>query len=348
MYLIAEIGVNFYDVAKKYNISPMDACKLMIVEAKNSGAHCVKFQSYKADTLTLKDAPAYWDLTKEPCSNQHDLFKKNDSFNEEDFKQLYLFCKKIEIDFLSTPFDVNSANYLDKYQDKYKISSSDITNFQLLKTVASKKKPVLLSTGASDINEIKRAVNFLEKNGCPKVIIMHCILNYPTPNEDANLNMIKDIKKHFPSYELGYSDHTRPDEKMIILTGAYLLGAKYIEKHFTLDKSLEGNDHYHSADPSDFKIFTDNIKLLNICGGSEEKKCIDSEVKSKLNARRSIVTIRKIKKGDIFTEDNISCKRPGTGLCASRFYEVIGRTSHDNVENDTLLKHIEKIHIVNV
>jgi len=337
MYLIAEIGVNFFDIANKYHISPISAAKLMIVEAKNAGAHCVKFQSYKADTLTVKNAPAYWNLNEEKCTNQYELFKKHDSFNEMDFQQLYIFCKAKGIDFLSTPFDVESANYLDKYQNKYKVSSSDITNFQLLKIIAEKKKPVLLSTGASNITEIRNAVNFLEKNGCPKIIIMHCILNYPTPNAQANLNMIKDIKKHFPNYELGYSDHTKPDDKMLILTSAYLLGATYIEKHFTLDKNLKGNDHYHSADPNDFKIFIDNINLINTCLGSNEKVCIDSELISQLNARRSIVAIEDIKKNELFTVNNISCKRPATGISASNYFNVCGEIACNDISNDTII-----------
>ena len=338
MYLIAEIGVNFYDISKKYNISPRDACKLMIKEAKDSGANCVKFQSYKADTLTCKDSPAYWDLTKEKTSTQYDLFKKHDGFNEEDFKFLCNYCKEVGIDFLSTPFDVESADYLDKYQKIYKISSSDITNLPLLKMCASKKKPILLSTGASNIDEIKYAVEFLEKNGCPKVIIMHCILNYPTPNDQANLNMIDDIKKHFPSYELGYSDHTLPDDKMLILTSAYLKGANYIEKHFTLDKNLTGNDHYHSADPLDFKKFVENINLLKVVSGSNIKKCITTEEKSRLNARRSIVSKRDINEGQIITEDDIICKRPGTGLSSIEFYNVIGKKLSKSIKEDQILE----------
>lgn len=338
MYLIAEIGVNFFDIAKKYDISLIDACKLMIVEAKNSGADCVKFQSYKASTLAAKDSPAYWDLSKEKTKNQYELFKKMDSFNEEDFKYLSEFCSKIKIDFLSTPFDLTSVDYLDKYQNKYKISSSDITNFPLLKRCAEKNKPVLLSTGASDIKEIKTAVEFLEKNGCPNVIIMHCVLNYPTPNNEANLGMINDIKKHFPNYELGYSDHTCPDEKMLILVSAYLQGANYIEKHFTLDKTIPGNDHYHSADPSDLKKFIKNVSLLKEIQGNSVKQCSKSEEISRLNARRSIVSLKKIKSGQLLTDDNTICKRPGTGISANKYYEIINyRSVNKDLDEDTII-----------
>ena len=337
MYLIAEIGVNFYDIAKKYNISPLDACKLMVKEAKDCGCSCVKFQSYKADTLACKKSPAYWDTTKETTQSQYELFKKFDSFDENDFKLIYEYSRSIGIDFISTPFDINSANYLDKYQDMYKISSSDITNYQLLKCCASKKKPILLSTGASNINEIKESIKFLEKNGCPKVIPMHCVLNYPTPNEYANLNMIDDIKEHFPSYEIGYSDHTCPDENMLILTTAYNKGALYIEKHFTLDKTIPGNDHYHSGDPKDFKKIVDNVKLIDIVSGEKIKQCGEMEKKSRLNARRSVIAKCDIKEGDIFSEKNLICKRPGTGVCASKYYDIIGKKSNRNILSDEML-----------
>lgn len=338
MYLIAEIGVNFFDISKKYKISPLDACKLMIIEAKNSGCHCVKFQSYKAETLASKNSPAYWDLNKEKTTNQYDLFKKLDSFNEEEFGFLSNFCNENGIDFISTPFDLNSVNYLDKYQKIYKISSSDITNYPLLKLVGTKKKKVLLSTGASNIEEIKKAVEILENNGCPDVIIMHCVLNYPTNNVDANIGMLNDIKNNFPNYKLGYSDHTQPDNKMLILTTAYIKGADYIEKHFTLDKSIPGNDHYHSADPQDFKIFSDNIKLLNDIMGKDIKECLQNEEKSRLNARRSIVSEKNIKKGEILTEENIICKRPGTGISAINYYDILGKKLIVDVDKDTILQ----------
>lgn len=337
MYLIAEIGVNFYDIAKKYNISHLDACKLMIKEAKDSGCSCVKFQSYKADTLACKKSPAYWDTTKETTKSQYELFKKFDSFGEDEFKFIHDYSKKIGIDFISTPFDIASANYLDKYQDIYKISSSDLTNYQLLKCCASKNKTILLSTGASNIDEIKKSIDFLEKHGCPKVIPMHCVLNYPTPNEYANLNMIDDMRKQFPNYEIGYSDHTCPDEQMLILTTAYNKGAIYIEKHFTLDKTIPGNDHYHSGDPIDFKKFVDNVKLINIISGETTKKSGNMEEISRLNARRSIIAKYDIKKGDIFTEDNIICKRPGSGLCASNYYDIIGKTLIKDINSDEMV-----------
>ena len=338
VYIIAEIGVNFYDISKKYNISPIDACKLFIVEAKKSGASAVKFQSYKAKTLAAKESPSYWNLNEESCENQYDLFKKHDNFNESDFEFLSNYCKQVQIDFISTPFDLESADYLEKYQDIYKISSSDITNYPLLKKIGSKKKKTLLSTGASNIEEIKNAVNILEKNGCPNVVIMHCVLNYPTDNKNAHLNMLKDIKKHFPGYELGYSDHTRPDEKMLILTTSVLLGATYIEKHFTLDKTLKGNDHYHSMDPHDLKKFVENLIIIDDIMGKDIKEPLECEKISRLNARRSIVANANIKKGEVLNENNIICKRPATGISATEFFNILGKTVTKDIKDDTILK----------
>ena len=167
---------------------------------------------------------------------------------------------------------------------------------------------------------------------------MHCVLDYPTDNKNANLNMITDIKNNFPNYKIGYSDHTQPDDKMLILTSAYLLGATYIEKHFTLDKSLPGNDHYHSGDPKDFKNFSNNLKLLKEIMGKRKKECSQNEEKSKLNARRSIVTKGKIKKNDIITKENIICKRPGTGISSIYYNKIIGKKVLSDLDDDTILQ----------
>ena len=214
-FLIAEIGVNFYDIAKKEGISDMDAAKLMIDEAKKCGVDAVKFQSYKAETIASRNSPAYWDLSEEPTTSQFELFKKFDKFGVDEYKQLADYCKSIGIMFLSTPFDFASVDYLDEFMDIYKISSSDLTNIPFIKYIASKNKPILLSTGASTLTEIKQAVNSIEEVSDVDIAIMHCVLSYPTAYEDANLLMIKDLAEHFPDYEIGYSDHTKPDENML-------------------------------------------------------------------------------------------------------------------------------------
>lgn len=336
-YIIAEIGVNYYDIAKKENISLINAAKLMIKEASEAGADAVKFQTYKAGKLASRYSPAYWDTSKEKTKSQYDLFKNFDKFNKEDFKKLAQYCKKNKICFLSTPFDFDSADYLQNLMPVYKISSSDITNIPFIKHMAKKKKPILLSTGASTIEEIREAVKAINDQGNKEIALMHCILSYPTIYKDANLAMIKHLKKCFPNNLIGYSDHTVPDENMLVLITSYLLGANIIEKHLTLDKKLPGNDHYHAMDPIDLKNFRKNIDFIIKVLGKEEKKPIKSEKNSIKYARRSIVADQEISKGIIITSDMIAFKRPGTGINPKLYEKLIGMKAKRNIKNDEIL-----------
>ena len=336
-FLIAEIGVNYYDIAEKEGISNMDAAKLMIDEAIACGVDAVKFQSYKAEKIASKNSPAYWDLSEEPTTTQYELFKKFDKFNPEDYKKLADYCKDNGIMFLSTPFDFESADYLDEFMDIYKISSSDLTNIPFIKHIASKNKPILLSTGASTLKEIKQAVDAIEEVSNSEIAIMHCILSYPTSYEDANLLMIKDLVKNFPNYEIGYSDHTKPDSNMMVLTTAVNYGANIIEKHFTLDKSLNGNDHYHAMAPEDVYKFQENIKFISKINGMKNKQPIISESPARKEARRSIVASKNIKKGEIITENHLTYKRPGTGIYPSQTNQIIGKKAKIDILEDTLL-----------
>ena len=336
-FLIAEIGVNFYDIAVKEGISDLDAAKLMIDEAKMCGVDAVKFQSYKAQTIASKNSPAYWDLSEEPTTSQFELFKKFDKFGKSEYKILADYCKSKGIMFLSTPFDFESVDYLDEFMDIYKISSSDLTNIPFIEYIASKNKPILLSTGASTINEIKQALNAIKNVSDVDVAVMHCVLSYPTSYEDANLLMIKDLANNFPDYEIGYSDHTKPDENMLVLTTAYNYGATILEKHFTLDKSLKGNDHYHAMDPSDVVRFKDNIKFIAKIRGMKNKQPLICESSARKEARRSVVAANDIKKGNVITRDDLTFKRPGTGISPSQINDVIGKKAKESILEDALL-----------
>ncbi|MCR5026212.1 MAG: N-acetylneuraminate synthase family protein [Methanobrevibacter sp.] len=336
-FLIGEIGVNFYDIAKEEEISDMEAAKLMIREAKKCGIDAVKFQSYKAENTVSKNSPAYWDLSEEPTTSQFELFKKYDKFGEEEYRQLADYCREIGIMFLSTPFDFESVDYLDEFMDVYKISSSDLNNIPFIKYVASKNKPIILSTGGSTLNEIKQAVRAIEEVSTVDIAIMHCIFSYPTNYEDANLLMIKDLAENFPEYEIGYSDHTKPDLNMFVLTTAYSYGADIIEKHFTLDKSLKGNDHYHSMDPNDVLIFRTNISFLSKIRGMKNKQPLICESSARREARRSIVVNKDVKKGEVITEEIITFKRPGSGISPARIDEVLGKKAVEDIPEDTLL-----------
>ena len=323
-YIIAEIGVN--------HECSMKMAKELILSAKKGGAQAVKFQTYKAEKIVKKNSKAYWDLKKEKTKNQYELFSKLDKFDLDDYKKLYQYSKKIKIDFLSTPFDLESVDFLKSLVPAFKISSSDINNFPLIRKIADTKKPVILSTGASNIKEIKRAVNILSKN-TKKIVIMHCVLNYPTKDVDANLGMIVDLKKKFPKFLHGYSDHTLPSYNMINLTTAFMLGAKVIEKHFTNDKKLKGNDHYHSMDKDDLKTLIKNIEKINqITGKTISKKVLRCETKSRKFARRSIVVEKKIYKNQIITNDNIIALRPNIGISVDMWDKVIGKRAKKDLK----------------
>ena len=336
-YLIAEIGVNFYDTAKELGISPMEAAKMYVKAAKESGCDAAKFQSYKANTIVSKNSPAYWDITKEPTPTQHALFLKHDHFNKEDYQELCDYCKEVGIDFMSTPFDYASADYLDEMVDVYKISSSDLSNTPFIKHIARKGKPIYISLGASYISEAEEAVRVIKGEGNNQICLLHCVLSYPTLNENANLNVIKTLKTIFPDLQVGYSDHTMPDENMAILTAAWMLGAEVIEKHFTLNKTLTGNDHYHAGDPVDFRKFVNNVDTLMDALGSSEKTVFPCEMVPRREARRSLVLTRDMKAGEIIKESDLMPKRPGTGINPRYLDIVVGRAVKTDLPEDTIL-----------
>lgn len=336
-YLIAEIGVNFYDTAKVEGITPMEAAKKYVLEAKKAGVDAAKFQSYKANTIVSKNSPGYWDFTKEPTPTQYGLFQKHDKFNRKDYQEIADYCKTIGIDFISTPFDIESADYLDDMMKVYKISSSDLTNLPFIRHIAKKGKPIYLSVGAAYISEIEEAIRVMKEENCPEICLLHCVLSYPTRNEDANLNVIKTLKRVFPDLKVGYSDHTLPDETMTILSTAYLYGAEVIEKHFTLDKSLTGNDHYHAGDPEDFKTAIKNFERIIEISGDSEKTVLKCERVPRREARRSLVLTRDLKQGDTIKDTDIMAKRPGTGISPKYTDIIVGRTIKKDLKEDTIL-----------
>ena len=330
-YIIAEIGVNHEGSLEK---------AINLIElAKKGGANAAKFQTYKADSIASVNSPAYWDRSKEKTNSQHELFQKYDNFNEKDYYLLSEHCNKVGIDFVSTPFDTFSVNFLDPMLSYFKIASADITNLPFLRKIASKHKPILLSTGASNMEEIDLAITELQENGSGEICLMHCILNYPTENENANLDMIEGLKKSYPEKVIGYSDHTLPDPQMLVLTAAYLKGAMVIEKHFTNDKTLPGNDHYHAMDVDDLIRFVELIEQIHISlGPNSHKKPIETENISRLNARRSIVLARYVSAGQELIEKDLTYKRPGTGISPLHWDEIIGTKTIRELESDHILK----------
>lgn len=336
-YVIAEMGVNFYDTAEKLNITPLEAAKMYIDEAAAAGIDCAKFQSYKAETIAAKESPSYWDLNENPVTSQFELFKRFDHFSRDDYLELSEYSHKKGMDFTSTPFDYASADFLEPMVDFYKIASADCTNHPFIKHIAKKGKAVMLSTGASYLSEVDEALRILIEVGCDDITLMHCVLSYPTKAEDANLKVIETLKNDFPNVKIGYSDHVIPDCTMQTLSTAYLLGAEVIEKHFTLDKTLKGNDHFHAGDPNDFKVAISNFRWIDQILGNREKTVLDCERIPREQARRSLVLTRKMRAGEVIQQEDLIPKRPGTGISPKYTEIVLGRVVKNDLDEDTVL-----------
>lgn len=329
-YFIAEIGVNHEQDFGK-------ACELIDLAAK-AGADCVKFQTYKAETLAAKVSPAYWDTSKETTTSQFELFKKHDGFGRLEFERLHEHAQKNEVDFLSTCFDLTAVDFIDPLSPFHKIASADITNLPLLKRIAECRKPVVISTGASNLSEASFAISHLYANGAPIVIPCHCVLSYPTAAEDADLGMLPALENLTSHGKIGYSDHTVPGKHIEAVLIAALKGCVVIEKHFTDDKTKCGNDHYHAFDAQDLALFSDSLTQARTLLGKQVYKVPNaSEGAARLHARRSLVLACEKTRGDTISEDDLICKRPGTGLCPTLLDHVIGRRVATDLSADHLL-----------
>jgi len=327
-YIIAEAGVN--------HEGDMELAKRLIREAEEGGAHAIKFQTYKADTIASKNSPAYWDLNHEPTDSQHKLFQKYDKFWKKEFGELKKYCDEVGIEFMSTPFDVESVIFLNEMMDVFKISSSDITNKPFIELICDFGKPIILSTGASTLDEIQDAVSWVEAKG-NKLSLLHCILNYPTEDKNAHLGMIKDLQQKFPKYINGYSDHTLPKD-MKVMEMATILGCQIIEKHFTHDKTLPGNDHYHAMDKEDLKLFHKNMERIYTLIGLQEKVPIESEGPARREARRSLVLTCDLAEGSVITREHLTWKRPAHGVSPKDIDLVLRKTLTADVKEDDLVQ----------
>lgn len=335
--IIAEIGVNYYDIAEKMGVGLLDAAKMMCLEAKKAGADAVKFQTYKAEKIASKYSPSYWDLTEEATSSQFELFKKYDSFEKEDYEEIARYCDEINVCFMSTPFDFEAVDFLEKIMTEYKISSSDLTNLPFIEYICKKNKPILLSVGASNEKEIDEAVNLIESQG-NDLVLLHCVLEYPTPLAHANIGRIATLKNKYQNAIIGYSDHTKPTDDDIVIRMAYALGARVFEKHFTLDKTLKGNDHYHSMDSDDLKRIKEHIEMAKELMGNGELSYIETEEMARKNARRSIVLTKSLCRNHTLEVGDIAFKRPGIGISPSEINNVIGKKLINDFECDHILR----------
>jgi len=324
VYTIAEAGANHEGNVKK-------AYKL-IDAAIEGNANSIKFQTYKASKLTTKTAKKYWD---DGISNetQYDVFEKLDKLTNSDWKEIFEYAKDKKITCFSTPFDYESVDLLYSLDVPiFKIASADITHIPLIKKIAKKKLPIILSTGMASLNEINEAINTIENEGNNDIIIMHCITSYPTKPEDANLELIRVLKRNFPNYVIGYSDHTLGTD---IPVYSVFYGACCIEKHFTFDQSLKtSRDHWLSLGPKEFQEMVKKLELARVSKGSEKRIEFDSEREAVKFARRSIVSTKKINIGEKISKEMLDVKRPGTGIPPKFLEKILGRTVKVEIEED--------------
>lgn len=329
--IIAEAGVN--------HNGDLNKAKQLIDVAVMAGVDYVKFQTFKAEKLVTKSAKRaeYQDNNTKDNDSQFEMLKKLELSTENHYL-LMDFCNEKGIKFLSTGFDLESLEFLHKIGIKLaKIPSGEITNYPYLKKTAQLFSEVILSTGMATIQEIKEAIKVLTKNGvsAEKIVILHCNTEYPTPMEDVNLKAMLHIKKEF-GVNVGYSDHTLGIEVPI---AAVALGATVIEKHFTLDKNLPGPDHKASLDPNELKAMVLAIRNIEkALGSSGIKEPSKSEIKNKEIARKSIVAGKNIRKGEVFSEENLVVKRPGTGISPMRWEEIMGQKAIRDFAEDELIE----------
>ncbi|MDU1889053.1 MAG: N-acetylneuraminate synthase [Dysgonomonas sp.] len=329
--IIAEAGVN-------HNGS-LSLAKELIDAAVEAGVDYIKFQTFNAKKLASKTAKTA-EYQNRNTSGQEDsqlsMLEKLE-LSIEDHYELINYCEHKGIRFFSTAFDLDSLHFLASlHLGLWKVPSGEITNYPYLREIAKTKEPVILSTGMSDINDIKNAIDALVSNGTPQsdITVLHCNTEYPTPMQDVNLRAMNYIKKEF-GISIGYSDHTLGIEVPI---AAVALGATIIEKHFTLNRNMEGPDHQASLEPQELKQMVMAIRNIEKALGSEEKKVSESELKNIVVARKSIVASQNIKKGEMFTEDNLTVKRPGTGISPMKWNSILGNYASRDFTEDELIE----------
>ncbi|MDO9523806.1 MAG: N-acetylneuraminate synthase [Methanocorpusculum sp.] len=328
IFIIAEVGVN-------HNGS-LELAKKMIGAAKDAGVDAVKFQTFVSENLVscFAEKAEYQKAATGAAENQLEMIKKLE-LSYDDFRELKLYAAMLDIIFMSTPFDIDSIDLLAELgMDIFKIPSGEITNLPYLIRIGNLKRKVILSTGMSSLSDINEAVTILQNAGTDDITLLHCNTAYPTPYNDVNLNAMNTLRETF-HLPVGYSDHTNGIEVPI---AAAALGAVVIEKHFTLDRTMEGPDHKASLEPSELKQMVQAIRHIEQALGSSEKQPTGSELVNRDIARKSIVAKCGIKAGTVFTEDNITVKRPGNGISPMKWFEVLGQKASRDFIRDELIE----------
>ncbi len=330
VFIIGEAGVN--------HNGNMDLALEMVETASKAGANAIKFQTFRAETLVTRTASKanYQKESSGSDESQFDMLKKLE-LDLDSHKKLMVHCRESQIDFLSTPFDLTTIDLLSGIGlTTWKIPSGDITNLPYLKKIGALKQKVILSTGMADLGEIEDALDILEDAGTPRknITVLHCNTEYPTPMQDVNLRAMLTIQRAFPGIQVGYSDHTLGIEVPI---AAVAMGATVIEKHFTLDRSLPGPDHKASLEPAELCSMIQSIRNIEMALGHGIKRPSPSEAANLAVARKSIIAARPIGTGEIFTEKNLTIKRPGNGISPMRWYEMLGKKSNRAYAEDELI-----------
>lgn len=328
VFIIAEAGVN--------HNGNIEIAKRMVDKALEAGVDAIKFQTFISEQVVSKYAEKaeYQNENTLKTESQLEMVKKLE-LSFDSFKELKRYCDFKGIEFFSTAFDLDSIDFLHSLDMKvWKIPSGEITNLPYLIKIAKMNKPVILSTGMSTMAEVRDAIELLNNNGCVDITLLHCTTEYPAPYEDVNLKAMDTLKHKF-NVPVGYSDHTKGIE---ISVAAVAMGAKVIEKHFTLDRNMEGPDHKASLEPNELKAMVRSIRNVEVAIGNGDKKPAQSEKKNMAIARKSIIAKCNIKKGEIFTEENLTVKRPGSGISPMQWFDVIAKTAVRDFEEDELIE----------
>ncbi len=319
MFLIGEAGVNHEGSQEK----AID----LVRQTHAAGWNAIKFQTYRSSFLAAQESPSYWDLSEESETSQYQLFKKHECFDLNWYLPIIETCNAVGIEFMTSVFDPFLVDIFDPYLQRYKISSSDLTNHQLIKIIASKSKPIILSTGASTIDEVSKCVGLLNENKIPlsNITLLHCVLNYPTESRLANISRISSISKTF-NCGVGYSCHVKGEDSVEACQIAQVLGASVIEKHITSTPFMPGNDHYHAFDFRMMCKLKDNIEKTSLLLGKGSDD-IDSQILARQNARRGLYFAKNLKEGEILSENNVVSLRPThQGFKAEELCGIIGKT----------------------
>lgn len=324
IFIIAEAACN--------HMCSIDLAKAMIDCAAEAGADAIKFQTYKGDRIVTKYAPAFWGTE---TMKQTEYYKRLDKFEKEDYAYLFDYANQKGILPFSTPFGIEDANMLNELgMEIFKIPSFEIINLDLIEHIASFGKPIILSTGASSYKEIDNAINKIISKGNPNLALMACTLSYPTKFEDANLLRIQTLKERYPNFMIGMSDHTLPEENMAMPTISVALGARIIEKHYTMSRSLTGSGHFFSLEPNDVRKMVKNIRLFEKVLGDGKQGTAECERKAKAGGRKSIVAKKNILKGTVIDKEYLTFKRPGDGISPDDIQKIIGKAVIKDIKED--------------